>query len=633
MRTRFVLILTVLLAGHMVMAQTDGAATAGSEARAVEEQAKRPWYKFWGSGSDDTDEMEEAEDLAEMEEQENILAELNQAELEAALSGLPTKRGEATLVKGLEITGETAFFEGLKSVTEPGWTVERLIREEVIGRYLTADEVKDLCRRITADEFAAQKYLLAYVAMEGDGMPADGMLRLIVRTGKFGYITIMNEPTPGEDSLVFLEYYFSTAQLRRKFSMLPGDAFDYGLLQRELYGVNSHPDLTVNADLNVKQGEDGDKVVDVDLLVQEQMPLHAALQIDNLGTENADEWRAGLTLQYLNLTRAWDPLTLNLTSAFDGSVMSASASYQRPFGDTTLTIFGGGTEVDIDDVLAGVDSEGEGYFGGLQLRTPLYQSTDHHLGLMAGYTRRRASDALTVAGTVIDPDRRQLDMAPLSFGLEYRNLALDGWNGRNFMDYTFVVAARDFLGSDGDDAFQAYSGNPRVDADYNLHRLRAARLQRLPGADGRWQLYLKGEGQIAGVTLADPERFAIGGMGTVRGYPERVALGDDGWVATIEVRTPILDRNSLKSTDEAYEEPNESLQFVLFNDWGLVRNRHELAGEADSVEMVSVGAGLRLSVTQYAQLTFDYGFQLRDLDLANDPDDAGRGHVIFQLQY
>ena len=56
-----------------------------------------------------------------------------------------------------------------------------------------------------------------------------------------------------------------------------------------------------------------------------------------------------------------------------------------------------------------------------------------------------------------------------------------------------------------------------------------------------WSALLRAGGQVSFGPLISNEQFALGGMGTVRGYHEGEDYGDSGWFVSLEPRTPLVD--------------------------------------------------------------------------------------------
>ena len=51
-----------------------------------------------------------------------------------------------------------------------------------------------------------------------------------------------------------------------------------------------------------------------------------------------------------------------------------------------------------------------------------------------------------------------------------------------------------------------------------------------------WELAATANGQFAGTNLDAYEKMSLGGPSAVRAYPSGEALGDEGWLASIEIR-------------------------------------------------------------------------------------------------
>ena len=92
----------------------------------------------------------------------------------------------------------------------------------------------------------------------------------------------------------------------------------------------------------------------------------------------------------------------------------------------------------------------------------------------------------------------------------------------------------------------------------------------------------------------------------------------------------------LKKDDEKFFENNPShwsqhrLQFVAFTDFGYVAEKHREVADDDQ-DFLSVGAGLRLGLTKYSQMSLDYGYPI--IKASDDTPKAGRFHASIQLQF
>ena len=108
------------------------------------------------------------------------------------------------------------------------------------------------------------------------------------------------------------------------------------------------------------------------------------------------------------------------------------------------------------------------------------------------------------------------------------------------------------------------------------------------------------QGQYTPDKLVSSEQLGGGGVGSVRGFKERVATGDKGILANFEIYTPKVLKNS---------------RFVLFCDTAYLVNNSPNLGEENNRSLSSVGIGYR-----YADEKLGLGVSL---DYAKVVDDGG----------
>ena len=117
------------------------------------------------------------------------------------------------------------------------------------------------------------------------------------------------------------------------------------------------------------------------------------------------------------------------------------------------------------------------------------------------------------------------------------------------------------------------------------------------GAD--WQL----RGQIAGQSSPDnlvpAEQYGIGGGSSVRGYEERVAAGDVGYNASLELYSPDF--------GQAIGGTNVKARVLAFYDMGSVSKNNPLPTES-AIKLASVGLGMRLNIGKDAAVKLDVGW-------------------------
>jgi hemolysin activation/secretion protein len=122
---------------------------------------------------------------------------------------------------------------------------------------------------------------------------------------------------------------------------------------------------------------------------------------------------------------------------------------------------------------------------------------------------------------------------------------------------------------------------------------------------GGAQVFVKVQGQASDKPLVNSEQFTIGGLGTVRGYLESEALGDNGISGSFELRTPSLgDVIGTKSIDD--------WRIYVFSEAGLVNIDNVLPDQQQQFQLASVGAGTRFKFENHYNGSFDFGVPLKN---------------------
>lgn len=569
-----------------------------------------------------------------------------------AVPAVPEKNGYK--ITTLEVRGDLDFLKKSGLFEE--------IRAKTEGQILTDSEIQGLVRQFNGKLVKKGYYVASIWTVPADY--AKGTLILGVDQGRIGKKAFYARGTASSTGAVtvvskkpYAGKYYSENQLRRRLDALKeGEAFEYASFYTAVYNVNALPDVTMDTDLKVRKelaAGRTERFVDMDFAVEERFPMHVAFSVGNSGTKATGDWRPSMTIQHLNLTHHDDVLSLNLgpISPNAKDLKSFAASYYLPndlgHGGAS-TLYAGYSDLDAKGVVEGVDVQGQGWFIGGQESYRLVVNERHLLSASLGLAYRFMEDRLILT----DPgeedwalDARQVRLVPISLSFSYSSGRADAIGGRNFLTSQTTAHSAGFLGASDEEEIQTLRVN--ADGDYFIERLQGARLQPLSGASRGglgWLLFVKADGQLASGPLIPAEQKAIGGADTVRGFPERIAQGDDGVSGTIELRTPLMSTflgSPYKTPAERTKALNEGrttdrLQFVLFTDAGMVKIQDSLTAR-DQYTMTSAGVGFRLALTKYSQMRFDWGVPLSGRDEVATPSEeissGGRYHFSAQVQF
>ncbi len=115
-------------------------------------------------------------------------------------------------------------------------------------------------------------------------------------------------------------------------------------------------------------------------------------------------------------------------------------------------------------------------------------------------------------------------------------------------------------------------------------------------------------GQLAEGNLVPSETLGLGGYNSIRGYDQYAAIGDSGYFANLELWTapvPVIS--------------DDQLRFLCFYDFGDALAHTNVLGLDPSIDLQSVGAGLRYNLRQRVEVRAEYGWQLARLAFLPTP--------------
>ena len=152
----------------------------------------------------------------------------------------------------------------------------------------------------------------------------------------------------------------------------------------------------------------------------------------------------------------------------------------------------------------------------------------------------------------------------------------------------------------------------RAAASPSWNAIRASAFVGIPLAND-WQLRAQIAGQATGKALVPAEQYGIGGSASIRGYDERVAAGDKGYNASLELYTPELGKH-------IQNDGQLKLRALLFVDGGSVSNNQPLVTET-TTNLVSLGLGFRAALGKELTAKADVGWIMNDAGSrsAHDP--------------
>lgn len=360
-------------------------------------------------------------------------------------------------------------------------------------------------------------------------------------------------------------------------SLAPGQVIYVPAVQKDLEQANRTPDFKASPVLS-PGSELG--TTDVEIKVQDQLPLHGNMEVNDRYNLHTKELRLNAMLRYDNLWQMGHSLSAQFqTSPQDtGEVKMYALSYTLPapwdeeqqiavYGvksDSSTTVFGEGLLIN-----------GKGSIFGLRYVMPLapYQTYAHNITMGFDYKDFKDSTGFMSATPGFSTP---ITYTPLTFSY---NSSLGDKLGITRFSSGLNMGLRQLSSSD----FIFQEARYDACADYLYFTAGAERNQTLPWGTS---LFLKLDGQVADQPLISHEQYAAGGMANVRGFMEAAAMGDDALHGTVELSAPdVGPRLPAKA----------SIQCIpfLFYDFAWVDTKKSLAGQADVARLQGAGAGLK----------------------------------------
>ncbi|MDD2775951.1 MAG: ShlB/FhaC/HecB family hemolysin secretion/activation protein [Gallionella sp.] len=454
------------------------------------------------------------------------------------------------LIKSVRVSGSRAYSEGELAA----------MLTDLLGEEHTLAEWEAGATRITA-WYRQHGYVVARAYLPAQEIK-DGVLRINVLEGEIGQVQINNQAR--------LFDLYANDYVRK---LQAGDALQAAPVDRTLLLLNDTPGIgSARASL-----QPGASVGTSDLIIELDPAVlyNANVELDNYGSRYTGEQRLGGALAFNSPLKRGDQLTLRALVS-DQNMSYTRLAYQLPIGGDGLKV--------------GWAYSNTRYYLGKEFATLKAHGMATSTSLYATYPFIR-SQLASLYGTLTWESKELVDQTdvPLTtaskqvrlFNLGVMGKRQDsvGGGGITVADASLVSGE---LSMDGVsriiDAFSARSNGMYTKLSYNLNRL-----QQL---SHNQTLSVSFSGQQANTNLNSSEKFSLGGVNGVRAYPQGEGVGDEGWMANVEVRHNLLDQ----------------LQGVVFYDQGEVTINRTPFTKTANVRRIG-GGGLGLNA-QYGELQF-----------------------------
>ncbi|MDD3012852.1 MAG: ShlB/FhaC/HecB family hemolysin secretion/activation protein [Candidatus Gastranaerophilales bacterium] len=456
------------------------------------------------------------------------------------------------------------------------------ISSGMIGKEVSIEEVLELTKKITGI-YKERGYLTSFAYVPPQKIE-NGVLEIAILEGKVGNIKIQGNK--------WVKANYIEKNILKNNDFEKQKVFNVNDLRKSLGDINKNEYL--KGQVTLQKGVEPE-TTDIILQIKDRLPIGLSTSWDNTGRELIGVQKANITLSDYNLTGFGDSIYTNVS--FASGTFGLGTGYSLPLGDKgTLLNFGYSmANINLGGSYKDYDIKGKSHNFSLGILKPLLKGENYNITSDLSFDMRHSITRMR------EVELNKSELRVLRVGLNGNKYDAHGrWIAR-----AEVSTGLPLLGGTSESE-EGIGSSKFVKLNTNLIRVQA-----LPFKSTG---ILKLSGQFSPNTLLCPEQMQIGGMYSVRGFDEGLVLGDIGYNASLEVRTPIpfLPQKLNIPLPKHIKSINlkDRIQFATFYDQGFAHAIHQNYSEHYNNFLQGVGVGLRCYLTRYVMANIDFGFPL-----------------------
>lgn len=441
-------------------------------------------------------------------------------------------------------------------------------------------------------------YETVLVEAPADGAPRDGELRLVATEGRIDRLRVSGTR------------YFSSKTLKAAVPALAaGEVPRMPAVQSELEAARAQSgDRRLTPILRAGRTPG---TVEAELRVDDTLPLHGGVEINNRNSVNTSRTRVVGNLRYDNLWQRFHSASLQYQAAPEAQDVEVWAgTYVLPVtADWRLALYGIGIDSTSAINSAGALSVvGNGNIYGARAVRSLPTLADYSHSLTFGVDYKDFTQDIQLVGA----DDQSTPISYLPFMLRYEGV----WRAADESSTRFAAEVDFALRGVGSRQREFSARRFAARSNFAYLVLELERTQQLPR-----DFALRGRftGQVSESPLISNEQFSVGGLESVRGYHETEVLGDDGVFLSLELIGPRW----------APVPKLGPLRIKSFIDWAHLSTKEALPETPEELEVVSVGMGFEWLFRRDLNALLDWGWPLMSAESIK----AGDHRVHFKVAY
>ena len=412
--------------------------------------------------------------------------------------------------------------------------------------------------------------------------------------------------------------WFSADLLKRYVRARPGEIIEGGPLLADLAWINQNPFRQV--DLVFSRGTEPGET-DVILRTRDRFPLRVYTGYEDSGNALTGFDRVLAGVNWGNAFGLDQQMNYQLSASPDFKKMVAqSGSYIVPIPSLrdTFTVFGSYAESRPDLSGGAFDLKGLAWQVSARYRLPLPVEGTETRDLTVGVDFKRSNNNLSFGGTQVFAQDNDVVQATAA-----ASFSRPDKYGITAGELTVAASPGGVTTNDSSEAYLAARAYSKP--DYAYARFDFERTTKLPA---KFSWVARGSAQLASANLLGSEQLGLGGSDNLRGYEEREANGDNGFVLVDELHGPPL--QVARAFGRVLQD--DRLDPLIFIDYGVVGSHKLLPGEPNYLELASSGIGIRYNFGNNFSLRADYGWQLKQSGVS-DLRRTSRGYLSAVLSY
>lgn len=544
---------------------------------------------------------------------------------------------------------QTFYRSGLQEIME---SIYRYFRDEVgvIGVYVGPDQEQLTSERVDDG--------VVYYDERSNG---DTALNIMITVGRLTEMRTIASGTriPSDDRINHPKH----DRILRLSPVMPGgeegtpDLLNKKAVDEYVFRLNRHPGRRVDVAISAARDPGG---MALDYLIAENRPWFVYGQVSNTGTKQTDRIRERVGFVHNQFTGRDDVFTFDyFTSSFD-ETHALMVSYEAPLFGTKKwrwKAFGTWNQFTASDVgISDEAFEGEGWTAGGEFIFNFFQREELFIDALAGarfqhvFVKNELVD-ITGEDSFLMPYIGARMQRQTEIATTLAQITVEA-NLPNIADTDFEKANRlGRLEPDTDfsilrfDASHTFFVEPLIDRDAWLDR------SSWKSSTLAHEVSLRARGQYSfNNRLIPQEEQVIGGLYSVRGYPESAVAGDTVIVASAEYRYHIpraFEPNPDPSNTPLFGEPFRFAPQSVYGrpDWDFIVRGFFDVGHSEiadpflfeeDVTIAGAGIGVELVLKQNVNIRADWGFALRELEESTGTkvdEGANRLHVVATVLF